>query len=170
MTDSKTTANVGPADHETGVSDTPGENSINDGDGLDIADPNDFFHQRDSDDELQPVVQQIPGRDQALRVIPPTTGDYNKYHLDEEEKLFGDDALLAELFNEKLVDLDEVTPEDVRNDMIAFGAEPLVDCIRRAGGQDMKDALEQRDIEQMSSMLGGDMDFQQLVEIGKDLE
>lgn len=151
--------------------DSPGDNDINDGEGLEIADPNDFFHRRDSDDELQPVVQKIPGRGQALRVIPPTTGDYEKYNLDDEEALFADNALLAELFNEKFPDLDEVTAEDVRDGMIAFGAEPLVDCIRRAGGQDMKDAMEEQEIQRMMQLMGEQgMDFQDLVELGEEAE
>jgi hypothetical protein len=150
---------------------TPGENGINDGEGLEVMDPNDLFHRRDSDDRLQPVLQTVPGRDRALRVRPPTTGDYSKYKLDDTDALMEDDALLAELFNDKLVDLDPVTAEDVAQGMILFGAEPLVDCIKRAGGQDMKEALEQREMDRMMKMVGdNDMDFQKLVELGEAAE
>lgn len=148
-------------------------NSINDGEGMEIADPNDFFHRRDSEDELQPVLQQVPGRDQAMKVIPPTTGDYQKYHLENEDKLYGDDELFAEFVNQFFVDLDwEVTAEDVENNLIAFGAEPLVDMVKRAGGQDMKDAIEERQIEQFMDLIGGDgdMDFQKLIEAGQEME
>lgn len=153
---------------------TPGENSINDGEGLEIADPNDFFHRRDSDDALQPVVQQIPGRDQALRVIPPTTGDYQKYHLNDESQLYEDDALFAEFVNQFFPDLeDDVTEDDVANNLVAFGAEPMVDMVKRAGGQDMKDALDEREIQRMMTYFGdadGGMDFQKLVEAGQEME
>lgn len=150
------------------------DSTINDGDGLEIAKPGDFFHRRDSDDELQPVVQQVPGREEAMRVIPPTTGDYQQFHLDEDEKLYEDDDLFAQFVNKFFVDLDfEVTAEDVRDNLIAFGAEPMVDMVKRAGGQDMKDAMDEREIEKMMEYFGGDeggMDFQALIEAGKQVE
>lgn len=146
------------------------DNEINDGRGLEVANPSDFFHRRDSDDELQPVLQQIPGREQAMRVVPPTTGDYQKFHLGDEERLYADDELFAEFVNAFFVDLeDEVTEQDVRENLIAFGAEPLVDMVKRAGGMDMKDALDQRQIEQMMELMGGeDLDFQQLIKLADE--
>lgn len=142
---------------------------INDGNGLEIANPNDFFHKRDGDDKLSPVVQKIPGRDQALRVIPPTLGDLEKFHLDDEGRLYDDDELYAEFLNEHFPDLDEVTEEDVSEGMLMFATEVFVDVAKRAGGLDMKDALDQRQTKQMMQMLGadeGNLDLSQLIEAG----
>lgn len=153
--------------------DASDDNNINDGEGLEIASPSDFFHRRDADDELQPVVQQVPGREEAMRVIPPTTGDYQKFHLDDEDALYDDDELFAEFVNKFFPDLDfEVTAADVRDNLIAFGAEPLVDMVKRAGGQDMKDAIDERQIQRMMEMLGDDdeFDFQKLIEAGRQME
>ena len=155
--------------HDDVSTDEP-DAAINDGGGLEIADPNDFFHRRDSDDQLQPVVQKIPGRDQALRVVPPTTGDIRKYHLDAEELLYADDELYAEFLNEHFPDLDHVTAEDVEDGMLMFAAEIFVDVAKRAGGQDMKDALDRRQTEEMFDLLGveeGNVDLQELLALGQ---
>lgn len=146
---------------------------INDGDGLEIADPNDFFHRRDGDDQLAPVAQKIPGREQALRVIPPTLGDLQKYHLDNEQQLYNDDELYAEFLNEHFPDLDEVTEEDVAENMLMFGAEVFVDVAKRAAGQDMKEALDQRQTKQMMELLGdseGNVDIEKLIEVGQQVD
>lgn len=158
---------------DTGLPGDDDGNDINDGQGLEIADPNDFIHRRDSDDQLQPVVQQVPGRDEALRVVPPTTGDFQKYHLDDPEALYEDDALYAEFLNEHFPDLDHVTAQDVEQGMIAYGAEMFVDVAQRAGGKDMKDALDERDMKRMLEMIGdgdGNVDFQKLVQAGQEMD
>lgn len=146
--------------------DTDTSTGIADGADLEIASPEDFFHRRDSDDELQPVEQQVPGREVAMRVRPPTQGDYQKYHLDDPDELYDDDQLFAEFVNEFFVDLEwEVTAQDVQEDLIAFGAEPMVDMVLRAGGQDMKDALDQRQIDQMKRLMGDEgLDFGALID------
>lgn len=159
---------------DTDTAETPGENSINDGAGLEIADPNDWFHRRDDEDELQPVLQKVPGRDAAMRVIPPTGGDYERYDLDNESALYADNELFAEFCNEFFPDLDgEVTADDVENGLIAFGAEPMVDMVKRAGGKDMKEAMDERDIEMMMKYLGdseGNIDLEALVEAGQNVD
>lgn len=162
----------GDTDETPGVNYDTG-NNVNNGDGLEIADPNDFFHTRDGEDGMLPVAQKVPGRDQAFRVVPPTTGDFNKYHLDDPQRLYDDNELYAEFLNTFFIDLDEKTAADVDEGMIAYGAEAFVTMAQEAGGKDMKDALDEREMKRFMEMVGdgdGNVDFQKLVEAGDAMD
>lgn len=138
------------------------EPGINDGDGLEIADPNDFFISRGSGDptDIQPVYQKIPGRPQSLRVRPFTSGLHRKYMNPVD---FEDDEKLAEMFNLAFPDLDDrVTADDVEHGMLAYGPEVLVDVIERAAGKDMQEAIQNRNIKLLNEIDSGKM--QELME------
>lgn len=117
---------------------------------LDIAQPDDFFVERDGEDNLQPVVQKLPGVEQHLRVIPMTLGDVNKFGLEEGNV---DDEQLAEIFNEHLPDLEKtLTEDDISDNMIGFGKDALVQTILRASGYDMQSAINREQFEMIADM------------------
>lgn len=170
------------ADNNSGLGTdaTPGKNLVGDGSDLEIADANDiFFAQRDDDGEPMPVKQRVPGRNQAVRTIPPTEGFYNEY-LNPAPK--DDNAKAAEMMTEGFPDLD-VTEDDIENGMLMFGFETAVTVLKRAGGYDMYSALEEqreeqnmKQIETMMDAFGVDSDedmtpaefMQQLNEVDMD--
>jgi hypothetical protein len=116
-----------------------------------------FFVQRDDAGELVPKTIPVPGTDgKAVRARPAPSGVYNEY-LDPVE--WDNDAKMAELFSKQYPDLD-LDAEDVANGLLAFSARTMVNCIRKASGEDMQSALEEEqrreDIEDMMGMLGID--------------
>lgn len=126
---------------------------VHDGEDLEIMDPNDLFIVRVSDGEgrndIKPVMQKVPGMDQALRIKPLVASEYQNYFPID----YDDDAKVAELFNRCLVDLDrDLAPEDVAEGIIAFGTKPVVDCIERASGKSMQEAMEMREMMRMAEM------------------
>lgn len=134
-------------------------------DELDIAQPDDFFHQRDDDGDVQPVTQPLPGVEQHIRVIPMTIGDMNSYGGEGEQlnpqELSPED--LAELINNhwfEVKDRDdfEVTAEMVEEDMIGFGRDALIQAILRASGYDMQNALNLENIEMLDKLDEGKVD------------
>ncbi|RDZ53118.1 hypothetical protein C5C07_15395 [Haloferax sp. Atlit-4N] len=115
--------------------------TTNDGDDLELADPNDWFVRRkDGDSRPEPVKQRIPGTDKAILVRPPLNGHLEKW----DTSLTSDDPDpedLAEMFNVCLPQLDfEVTPEMIEGDldghegMIGYGVMPLREAIKHAAG------------------------------------
>lgn len=126
---------------------------------LDIAEPEDFFVTRDSDDEVQPVTQQLPGVEQAIRVIPMTMGDVNKYGEGDGQLNPADvnPETTAEILNEHWYDVSsnddmEVTPEMVEEDMIGYGSEPLLTAILRASGYDLQNAINMENMEMLNEL------------------
>lgn len=127
----------------------------NDTEELEIAEPEDFFVERDSDGNLQPVTQKLPGVEQHIRVVPMTMGDVNKYGLDEGVDLEAED--IAEILNNHWADVVErddyeITAEQVEDDAIGFGREALIQSILRASGYDMQNALNMEQFEMLADM------------------
>jgi hypothetical protein len=124
-----------------------------DADDLSIASPEDFFVTRDSDDELQPVTQPVPGVEEQIRVIPLTMGDLNDYGGADGQLNPADlDAeTAAEVIQNHWYDVREgdfdVTADKVENDMIGFGREALLTAILRASGYDMQNAINMENLE-----------------------
>jgi hypothetical protein len=124
-----------------------------DADDLSIASPEDFFVTRDSDDELQPVTQPVPGVEEQIRVIPLTMGDLNDYGGADGQLNPADlDAeMAAEVIQNHWYDVREgdfdVTADKVENDMIGFGREALLTAILRASGYDMQNAINMENLE-----------------------
>jgi hypothetical protein len=147
----------GSSSESSGADDRDLNPGINDGENLEVADIDDFFIQRsgEGEDDIEPVFQKIPGREQALRVKPFTSGMYQKY-LDPVD--YEDDEKLAEMFNKAFPDLDEsLTAEDVANGMIAYGPRALVDVIERAAGKDMQTAMDNRNVKLLNEVDPGKM-------------
>jgi hypothetical protein len=131
----------------------------------DIAQPEDFFVVRDDDDELQPIVQDVPGVEEQIRVIPLTLGDLNEYGGEQGQlnpaELDASDV--AEIFNEHWFDVREnddfeVTEEMVAEDMIAFGRDALLQAILRASGYDMQESLNRENLEMLSELDEGNLE------------
>ncbi|AUX08911.1 hypothetical protein AArcSl_1280 [Halalkaliarchaeum desulfuricum] len=134
-------------------------------DSLSIAEPEDFFVQRDGDDELQPITQPLPGVDQQIRVIPMSMGDLNQYGSAEGRLNPGDlsDEEIAEILSNHWYDVRErddyeVTAEMVAEDMIGFGRDALLTAILRASGYDMQNALNLENLEMLEQVPEGKLE------------
>jgi hypothetical protein len=104
----------------------------NDGEGLAVADPNDFFVAREDDGKPSPVVQQIPGTDQALNIHPLTNRHLERWG-DDLEADEPDDAVVAAVFEYALADFDgEITESMVAEDLLGYSAMPLLQAIKNA--------------------------------------
>lgn len=133
-------------------------------DDLEIASVDDFMVQRDSEDNLQPVAQQLPGVEEAIEVIPMSMGDLNKYgdgdgQLDPSS-LNNDE--IAEILNQHWYQLREsdrtVTGADLGEDMIAFGKESLITAILRASGYDLQQGLNMENLEMLDKVPEGKLE------------
>lgn len=133
-------------------------------DDLEIASVDDFMVQRDDEDNLQPVVQQLPGVEEAIEVIPMSMGDLNKYgdgdgQLDPSS-LTNDE--IAEILNQHWYQMREsdrtVTGDDLEEDMIGFGKESLITAILRASGYDLQQGLNMENLEMLDKVPEGKLD------------
>lgn len=132
--------------------------------GMEVADPNDFFVTRDEEDNLQPVKQKVPGVEAQLNVIPLTMGEVERYGLKEEVSL--SDEELAELFTDHLADLDrELDAEDVSDKMIGFGKDALLQTVLRASGYDMQNAMNMEQFEMLAELDEGK--FERVMELAQ---
>jgi len=132
---------------------------------LDIAQPEDFFVQRDADDNLQPVTQELPGVEEKIRVIPMSIGDLNQYggsgrQLNPAE-LTNED--LAEILNEHWYDVRDnddfdISAEMLEKDMIGFGKDALITAILRASGYDLQQSLNMENLEMLERVPEGKLE------------
>ncbi|WP_331232698.1 hypothetical protein [Natronorarus salvus] len=145
--------------------------NVNDGSDLEIAHAEDYGIQRDSEGEILPTIQAVPGLDgKAVKVKPPEPGEYQEYKdvFDEDE---GDDDRVDEFLRTFIVDgigsggLDEVPPLMVPG---------LIKAVENAAGGEVFRAVEQ--IETQENMAAvramGDMDPETLsrfAEMGREL-
>lgn len=134
-------------------------------DNLEIASVDDFLVQRDSEDNLQPVTQALPGVEEAIEVVPMSMGDLNEYgdgngQLDPSS-LSSDD--IAEILNQHWYQLREsdqtLTGDDVDEDLIAFGKESLVTAILRASGYDLQQGLNMENLEMLDKVPEGKLEM-----------
>jgi len=132
---------------------------------LSIAQPEDFFVQRDGDDNLQPVTQELPGVEEKIRVIPMSIGDLNQYGGSGRQMnpadLTSED--LAEILNEHWYDVRdnddfEVTVEMLEEDMIGFGKDALITAILRASGYDLQQSLNMENLEMLEQVPEGKLE------------
>jgi len=134
--------------------------NTNDGDGLEVADPNDYFLTRSDGDQPDPVKQQIPGTEQALRIRPLTNAHLEAWG-DDLESEDPDHEVVAEVFNYALVDLDrEVTAADIDENMLGFGVAPILQATKNASGYQQYQGFRKQRM-QMATMLEG-IDGEQL--------
>ncbi len=132
---------------------------------LEIAQPEDFFVQRDADDNLQPVTQELPGVEEKIRVIPMSIGDLNQY------ASAGQQLNPAELTNEELAQIlndhwydvrerddFEITAEMLEKDMIGFGKDALITTILRASGYDLQQSLNMENLEMLEQVPEGKLE------------
>lgn len=133
-------------------------------DELNIAKPEDFFVQRDADDNLQPVTQSLPGVEQEIRVLPMSMGDLNEFGDANGQLNPADisDEEIAEILNAHWYDVREgdfeVTADKVADDMIGFGLDALIQAILRASGYDMQNALNLENLEMLDQVPEGKLD------------
>lgn len=132
---------------------------------LNIAEPEDFFVTRDSDDELQPVTQPLPGVEEQIRVVPMTMGDLNAYGASDGNlnpaELTNDE--IAMILNEHWYDVRErddfeVTADKVDEDMIAFGYDGLINAILQASGFQIQQGLNMENLEMLNEVDPGKLE------------
>ena len=132
---------------------------------LEIAQPEDFFVQRDADDNLQPVTQELPGVEEKIRVIPMSIGDLNQYASAGQQlnpaDLTSED--LADILNKHWYDVREnddfeVTAEMLEEDMIGFGKDALITAILRASGYDLQQSLNMENLEMLDKVPEGKLE------------
>jgi hypothetical protein len=139
------------------MDDTP---NTDDGDGLEVADPNDFFVTRDDQDRPDPVRQQIPGTEQALRIRPLTNRHLERWGdvLESDDPPHG---VVADVFEYALADFDgEITKEMIDGEMLGYGVAPILQAIKNASGYQAFLGFREQQM-QMASMLDG-IDAEQL--------
>lgn len=125
-------------------------NQIGDGSDLEVADPSDiFFAERDSSGNPAPVKQKVPGRNEAVRTVPPTEGYYNEYLNPVPAE---DNEKIAEMLNKGFPDLD-VTAEDVESGLLIYSLETMTEILKRAGGYDMYSAIEEQQEQQNAAQM-----------------
>ena len=139
--------------------------TTNTDDSLEIAQPEDFFVQRDADDNLQPVTQELPGVEEKIRVIPMSIGDLNQYASAGQQlnpaDLTSED--LADILNKHWYDVREnddfeVTAEMLEEDMIGFGKDALITAILRASGYDLQQSLNMENLEMLDKVPEGKLE------------
>lgn len=152
QTDDTPTFDAASTNGETATGSQPAP-GVNDGEGLEIADPKDFEIQRDADGELLPVTQRIPGTNKAIRVIPPAAGDVEEY----ADVLQGRDessARQAEVLRTFIVegpgaDADE---EYVDERLRGFVLGGLLTAIRNAAGYDVHLGNQEQQMAEVQAM------------------
>lgn len=119
-----------------------------------IASPDDFKVQRDTDGDLQPVATEVTGLGKKIIHRPMTRGDVNSYlpnNLNLQEMT---DRQKAAVVNDFLLepDLGEVTEEDINEDFYAFAdADVIVRAILDGSGYEI---LEAQGAEMMRKLEG----------------
>lgn len=133
---------------------------------LDIAEPEDFLVTRNEDDELQPVVQKLPGVEQHVEVVPLTIGEVEEYGLNDDSVELSD-AEVAEIINEHWYTLreseNELQPDNVDEQLIGFGKDALVQAILRASGYDLQNGMAMEQFEQLAELEEGK--FERVMEL-----
>jgi hypothetical protein len=100
-----------------------------------IASIDDFRVSRDSDGELLPVTQSLPGSDASVRVVPLTQGDANEYLPESGMPTDLDDDAMLELLKEFYVEPSFESVESL-DELVAFGVDPLLMALMNASGFD----------------------------------
>lgn len=145
--------------------------NTNDGDDLEVADPNDFFITRSDGENPDPVKQRIPGTDDALRIVPLTNAKLEAWG-DELESDDPDEETVADVFNYALADLDRtLTADDIDRNMIGYGVAPLMQAVKNASGYQAFLGYQ----EQRMRMIGmidqigqADVDLQEIVNLAEE--
>lgn len=117
--------------------------NLNDGEGLEIAHPEDFGIKADDNGELMAVAQRIPGTDKAVMVNPLVDGAYNAW----EDVLEGDQA------DDDRVDefLKEFVAEGIGSDGLEkvpdYLVPALIEAVKNSSGFEVFQKLQDRETE-----------------------
>ena len=122
---------------------------LGDGEGLKIAEREDFGVTRGSDGDLLPVTQQIPGTDMGIKVYPLVDGKSDEY----EDVLEGDerdpervDALFRECIAEGI-------GSDGYEDIPDYVREGLIAAIKNSNGHQVFRAVQEQQAEELKSQM-----------------
>lgn len=113
---------------------------LNDGDGLEIAQPEDFGIARDETGELQPVAQRIPGTEKAVLVKPMVGGEYERWD-DVVESDEADDERVDEFLQAFIVD--GIGSNGI-SDVPDYVVPGLVQAVRNSAGHEVFRAVEEQ--------------------------
>jgi len=117
-----------------------------------IATKDDLLIQRDGEGELATVEQELPGGDKKVEVIPLTSGDINTYDTLGQQEM--DNEEVARLFNNHLAMFDEgeLSAEDIEQRVPALKIQAYVEAIMEASGQDLQNAVNQKNLEMLEDL------------------
>lgn len=148
-----TTASAGDGDDD--VDRPESATRLNDGEGLEIAKPEDFNIRRGPDGDLLPVMQRIPGTEKAIKVKPISGGAREKYG-DILSGQSGDEERMAELWNDHIIEGvgSAVTPQEL-NDVIPYGLIAGVNqALKNSSAEDVFIAVRQQQNEEIQANMG----------------
>lgn len=147
------------------------ETRLNDGEGLDIAHPEDFGIVRNDRGEIQPKKQRIPGTDRAIKVIPLVDGKVEEYD-DVFESDNAEDERVSELFESHIVE--GIGADGDLSKIPDYVVPGLVQALKNSSGHEVFRAVEDQEMEQNLGMMQAMMDeegsdmMRTLIEAGKD--
>lgn len=141
---------------------------LNDGAELEVAQEEDFGISRDSDGELQPVKQRIPGTDKAILCVPVVPSIREEY-TDVFDSDDADPDRVAELWNDRIEEGigSDVDPSTVENEMPYGLIAGINQALKNSSGEQVFLAVR----EQVNEELAGQVEMaRQLSDEGvKDL-
>lgn len=122
---------------------------LGDGEGLEIAKPEDFGVARGEGGDVLPLKQQIPGTDMAVKVRPLVGGAYDRWE-DILEGRSDDTERVDALFRERIAEGIGAEGVDEVPDYVVPG---LVQAIKNSSGHEVFRAVEEQETkEQMAQM------------------
>lgn len=120
-----------------------------DGDGLEIAAPEDFKVQRDDGGDLLPVKQKIPGTEKAVLVIPLHSGAVNEY-----EAVLEEDNAPDELVDEFLkTHIAQGPGQEGLSGLHDYIVPALIQAVKNSSGHDLFLAAQEQKAEEMAANL-----------------
>lgn len=118
---------------------------LNDGEGLEIAHPEDFGISRDTEGDVLPLMQRIPGTDMAIRVRPLVGGEAESYE-DVLEQPNAPDERVEELFDAHIVE--GIGSDGDLSQIPDYLVPGLIQAIKNSSGHEVFRAVEEQQVQE----------------------
>jgi len=132
------------------MTDNQTETRLNDGDGLDVAHPEDFGFVRGEDGEAQPLRQKIPGMDKAILVTPLVGGAVNEWE-DVLESDAADDDRVDEFLETHIVE--GVGANGLHDGLPDYLVPGLIQAVKNSSGHEVFQAVESQQAQENLAMV-----------------
>lgn len=123
---------------------TETETHLGDGEGLEIAHPEDFGISRDDNGDVSPVKQRIPGTDMAIRCRPLVDGAIDRWQ-DVLEGANPDDDRVDEFLQTYVV---EGVGQDGLQDIPDYVVPGIIEAVKRSSGYEVFQQIQEAQIEE----------------------